>query len=108
MLVQNELTLTELRRKEVINMTDGRRLGRIVDLVIDVKCGKVCGFIVPGKCGGFIGKNDELFIPWCDICKIGDDVILVELKIACVKSPHCRTQPRYAMGGEHEEHEDRD
>lgn len=92
-----ETTLSELRRKEVINMTDGRRLGRVVDLVIDIKCGKVCGIIVPGRCGAFVGKAEELYIPWCDICKIGDDVILVELKLSCKERPphHGKPPPRY-------------
>ncbi len=76
-----ELTFCELRNKEVINVSDGKRLGRIFDMVFTFN-GKVMGIVVPGDRSFFrgIGGVDSLFIPWCNICKIGDDVILVELK----------------------------
>jgi len=75
-----ELTFCELRCKEVINVCDGRRLGRIYDMVFTFN-GKIIGIVVPGSIGFFrgIGGVDSLFIPWCNIRKIGDDVILVEL-----------------------------
>lgn len=75
-----ELTFCELRNKEVINICDGRRLGRIFDLVFTLN-GKVMGIIVPGDKGFFrgLGGVDSIYIPWCNIRKIGDDCILVEL-----------------------------
>ena len=39
---------------------------------------KVLGFVVPGDKKLFKSKED-LFIPWKNIQKIGDDVILVQL-----------------------------
>ncbi|MFA6860196.1 MAG: YlmC/YmxH family sporulation protein [Clostridia bacterium] len=76
-----ETSFLELRCKEVINVTNGKCLGNIVDIVFDCKCGRVTGFIVPG-CRKFfnIFKNqDDIFIPYNSICKIGEDTILVEL-----------------------------
>ena len=75
-----ELTFCELREKEVVNVTDGKRLGRIIDMALTFS-GHVCGIVVPGdkklmKC---VAGKESIFIPWSSICKIGDDVILVDL-----------------------------
>ena len=61
-------------------MTDGKNLGNIIDLVMDCHAGVVCGFIVPGEKRFFnFFKCEQLFVPWQNICKIGEDVILVEM-----------------------------
>ena len=31
---------TDLRQKEVVNLCDGKRLGCICDVIVDVSCGK--------------------------------------------------------------------
>ncbi len=74
-----EITFCDLRAKEVINIIDGRKLGKIVDIVFDSRCAKVCGIVVPGDKKLFNFKNEDLFIPWKNVNKIGDDTILVEL-----------------------------
>ena len=75
-----EITFCELRQKDVINVADGRSLGCIIDLVLDYHTGLVCGLIVPGEHRFFnFFKCDQIFVPWQNICKIGEDVILVEL-----------------------------
>lgn len=74
-------TFTELRHKEVINICDGARLGKICDLELDDCNGSISAIIVPGESRmlGILKSNEELVIPYCKIKKIGDDVILVEL-----------------------------
>lgn len=74
-------TFCELRRKEVINICDGARLGNICDLEIDDCTGVINAIIVPGPCRmwGLLRSDEELVIPYCKINKIGDDVILVEI-----------------------------
>jgi YlmC/YmxH family sporulation protein len=75
-----QLTFCELRKKDVINLIDGRRLGRIIDVIFNIK-GHIEGFIVPGiRKWTFFKACDNIFIKWCDIKKIGEDVILVELR----------------------------
>lgn len=76
-----ETTFCELRGKEVINVTDGKRLGRIIDIVFDANCGRVLGFVVPcyNKSWNIFKSSDDIFIPFNNVCKIGDDVILVEI-----------------------------
>lgn len=71
-------SFSELRRKEVINITTGMRLGYICDLEFDAKCGKILSLTVPERAPIFSFKKPEEFrIPWDCIAKIGDDIILV-------------------------------
>jgi YlmC/YmxH family sporulation protein len=84
-----DYTFCELREKEVVNMADGRQLGRIVDLGIHCT-GRIVGIIVPGErklFKNFIG-GDSIYIPWQCVVKIGDDVILVELPAISSCHPH--------------------
>ena len=76
-----ESSFLDLRCKEVINIVDGTRLGHIVDIVISLSTGKVCGIVVPGSKSlfGFLKGGNDLFIPFSQVCKIGEDTILVEL-----------------------------
>lgn len=55
---------------------------RPVDLEFDRKTGAITALIVPGpgKFCFFPGRESEYIIPWCRICQIGDDIILVEVK----------------------------
>ena len=72
-----ELSFSELRAKEVINVQDGRKLGRVCDLVLCYPENKWLGVIVPNGKG--FGKKSELFIELRNIAKIGEDVILVNI-----------------------------
>lgn len=74
-------TFSELRRKDVINVFDGARLGHICDLELDDCDGRICAIVVPGpsRLWGILRSDEELVIPYCKINKIGDDVILVEI-----------------------------
>lgn len=79
-----ETSYAELKCKQIINVVDGKCLGRLIDIVLDVKTCKILGLVVPNpSCGSwsFFRKNREVFIPFHSICKIGVDVILVELYV---------------------------
>lgn len=71
----------ELKQKEVVNLCDGKRLGRVCDVVFTFPEGRVQGIVVPGGKGFRWGKAD-LFIDLKDVKKIGIDVVLVEIKSA--------------------------
>ncbi len=76
------MRICELKQKEVINVKDCRRLGYVGDVDFDTCTGCMLALIVPGPgciCG-FLGREKEYIIPFCDICQIGDDIILVEVK----------------------------
>ena len=76
-----ENSFLELRCKEVINVSDGKRLGHIVDIVFDLPSGVIKGLVVPLNNGGFnlFKQSQQAFIPFEQICKIGEDTILVEI-----------------------------
>lgn len=83
-----ETTFCELKGKEVINVLDGKRLGRIIDIVFDTCCGRILGIVVPcyNRSWNIFKTADDIFIPFNNICKIGEDVILVEVFIQCKKT----------------------
>lgn len=75
------MTFSELRAKEVINICDGRRLGRASDIGLDENACAVC-LILPGESGWRSlcrPSKEDLVVPWNRIRRIGDDVILVEI-----------------------------
>lgn len=66
---------------EAVNLADGKRLGRVCDVVFTFPEGKVLGIVVPGGKGFRWGKAD-LFIDLRCVRKIGVDVVLVDIKAA--------------------------
>ncbi|HOM02863.1 MAG TPA: YlmC/YmxH family sporulation protein [Acetivibrio sp.] len=72
---------SDFREKEVINIKDGRRLGFVGDVEINLQSGKVEAIVIPSGRSllGLIGKDNECVIPWEKIKKIGEDIILVEM-----------------------------
>lgn len=73
-----EVIFSELKQKEVINVADGRHLGRVCDLSFTFPEGKVIGLTVTG-CKGFKFTKQEVFLPLKCIVKIGEDAVLVNL-----------------------------
>lgn len=72
---------SELKSKEVINQKTCKVLGCITDVCFDEKTGCITSVIVPGpaKYCGFIGRDTEYKIPYCNICCIGDDIVLIAI-----------------------------
>lgn len=75
--------LSDLKAKDVVNILDGKKLGNICDIELELEIGKVIAIIIPGRWRGFsiFGKREEIVIPWKKIIRIGRDVILVEVPI---------------------------
>lgn len=77
-----KVSLSELRQKDVINTRDGQCLGKVIDIEFCTVEGRVTALVVPGEfslTSLLRGERCGLVIPWENICKIGDDVILVDL-----------------------------
>ena len=76
------ICVTELQCKEVICVNDGRRLGFITDVQIQVPEGKVLAVVVPGPCRllGLAGRRDDFVIPWQCVRRIGPDIVLVDIR----------------------------
>ena len=76
------MSLSELKQKDVINTRDGHCLGRPMDLEFCAVDGRITALVVPGEfslVGMLRGEKCGIVIPWENICKIGDDVILVDV-----------------------------
>lgn len=73
---------TDLHCKEVICISDGRRLGFIQDVIIQLPDGEVSAIVVPGRCklAGLGSPKDDFVIPWHCIKRIGPDIVLVDIK----------------------------
>ena len=71
----------DFKHKEVINITDGKRLGYVQDVCADLETGTITHIIVPGsnKLMNFFTQNNNVVIPWKNVKCIGDDIILVEI-----------------------------
>ena len=72
---------SDLRQREVINITDGKKLGFVTDLDVDLEKGIIRSIVIPGQSRVFslFSKAGDYVIPWEQIKTIGSDVILVEL-----------------------------
>lgn len=82
-MVNMELSFKELKKRDVVNISDGSSFGHIIDLTLDFPKGTLSSITVPGKrSGGFFGfcSRGKIRIDESNIIKIGGDVILVNLK----------------------------
>lgn len=77
------LKASDFRQKEVINIYDGKRLGFVCDVDIDLEKGVLNAIIIPGngKVLGLFGGDDDYVIPWTKIKTIGEDIILVDYSL---------------------------
>lgn len=75
------ISTQDIRYKEVINIYDGKSMGYVEDIEIDLEKGTIEGIIVPAPRRMFqlFGKEEDQVIRWKDIKRIGDDVVLVEV-----------------------------
>lgn len=83
------MKISEFQTKDVVNILDGKRLGQVTDLEINLKLGQIDAIVVPGnsKFLGFFGGGNDIVIPWRNIVKIGKDVVLVRLEETQYKEP---------------------
>lgn len=82
------MKIGELRSKEVINAADGKRFGFVMDVDVNLEDGKLEAIILKGtgKLFGFIGKDNDLVIPWEMIRKVGQDTIIVDVSEKYLKN----------------------
>ncbi|MCL2384088.1 MAG: YlmC/YmxH family sporulation protein [Oscillospiraceae bacterium] len=71
----------DFKRKEVISIKDGKRLGFVQDVTADLESGVITSIIVPGslKLLNIFSSANDIVIPWQNIKCIGEDIILVEI-----------------------------
>ncbi|MCT4565105.1 MAG: YlmC/YmxH family sporulation protein [Maledivibacter sp.] len=76
------VTTSDLRMKEVINVVNGTRIGFIYDFEINLEKNRIEAIVIPkeGKFLKIFSREEDYIIPWKRIVKVGQDIILVELK----------------------------
>ncbi len=86
------IKVSDLRARDVVNILDGKKLGNIVDIDLDLDNGKVTSLILPARNRryNFFSRREELSVPWNKIIRIGRDVILVEMPVANEIDPYRR------------------
>lgn len=75
------MNLSDIAGKEIINLVNGERLGVVgeCDLVIDEETGEIMALTIPTERGFFsFRKENYLEVPWKNIKKIGNDMIIIE------------------------------
>lgn len=75
------MKISDFQSKDVVNIVDGKKLGQISDLELDLRQGRIESIVVPAhsRFFGFFGGGTDVIIPWRNIIKIGMDVVLVKL-----------------------------
>ena len=75
------MRLSDLQSKNIVNMVDGRNVGSIIDANVD-KAGNIESLVIEtNKKFLSFSKDDDLLVLWKDIAKIGEDVLLINLKM---------------------------
>lgn len=75
------MRLSDLQNKDVINVNDGKKIGNIIDVMIENSTGRLESLIVEKSkfLISMFSNKDEIEIYWEQIEKIGEDVILVKM-----------------------------
>ena len=74
--------LSDLRYREVINISTGARLGYVSDVILELKEGRIAALVVPGPARffGIFGRESDYVLPWEAITQMGSDIILIDGK----------------------------
>ena len=72
------MRLSELQLKEIVNISNGKRIGIIIDVIVEQN-GNIKKLILEEKRGRRFSK-EEYEILWSQIVKIGDDIILIDTR----------------------------
>ena len=72
------MRLSELQTKEIVNIKDGKRIGTIIDVIVEAN-GSISKLVLEEKRGRKFHR-EESEIKWSSIIKIGDDIILIDTR----------------------------
>ena len=76
------MRLSELGDREIIDVTTGSRFGDLAEaeLLFDERQGRIKAILIPAYRNriGFMGGQELQEIPWSNIRKIGEEIIIVE------------------------------
>lgn len=72
--------IADFRNKQVVSVITGMVIGYVNDIEIDTETGEISNIVIFGKTKylGFLGKEDDIIIPFKNIKVIGAETILVD------------------------------
>lgn len=74
------MRLSELQDKDIINLLDGKKVGKIIDVIVEAD-GVIHSLVIQKtKIFNMLPNSNEIEIKWDKIKTIGSDVILINLK----------------------------
>lgn len=79
-LIGDIMRLSDLQSKDIVSVVDGKRIGNIIDVLLDEQ-GRMISLIVSKSKFFHFSNTNEIEVKWSQISKIGEDVILIDLKI---------------------------
>ena len=73
-------SLSELKQKEIIDITDGTKIGFVDDVEMDLENSIVTSLVVYGRPRffGLLGRDDDMIIRCDEISVVGKDTILIK------------------------------
>ena len=73
-------TFLDFRRKEVISVKNGMKIGYVDDIRFHTQSAEVESIVVFGRLRffGLFGRDEDIIIKWCNIKSIGDDIVIVD------------------------------
>jgi YlmC/YmxH family sporulation protein len=90
----NICSTEDIRKKEIINLCDGARLGCATDFEISICDAKILALIVQSSGWFCFGKGENIIIPWEKIECIGEDTILVKVEQLENRTAYCDRKKR--------------
>ena len=92
--------ITDMHDKEVINLSDGARLGFVDDVEVDTCTAQIVALVICGrsKFFGLLGREQDIVIGWKDIEVVGEETILVNFACSPGEKRACRRGPQI-LGG---------
>lgn len=65
------MRLSELQNKNLVNVSNGKNIGNIIDVNIDYQSGNIKSFIIESKGSilTFLNKDNDMEVKWNDIQK---------------------------------------
>lgn len=75
------MRISELQRKDIVDINDGRIVGRIIDAEINSNDGSLISLIIEKNkyIKNLFVQEADLSIKWEQIKKVGSDVILIDI-----------------------------
>jgi YlmC/YmxH family sporulation protein len=75
------MRLSDLQRKDIINVNDGRIIGRIIDAEINEKDGSLDSLVIEKSkyIRNLFTSENDITIKYEQIKKLGSDVILIDI-----------------------------